>query len=592
MNSQPKTISILKNRATQIFDRLQIGRKIGYGYALAIGIAILGTTLGIAIGDYSCREPIEKQQIASQKQKLLENLKVSIYEAQIHALRLPVMLGNKSGLEYENNKFIESTNKAQKVINQIDDFRNEQKSQYKLLINSQELEKILYKLKIFVEYYNQLIQTELKAVNAWEIKPDTIQSSQIQLLIINSGQNTILIDQIFEQLNQQIELASVQQQEASQAVKYAEMLRIGIILASILLSGLIAIIMAVYTSLAIARPIEKVTQVAQQVAKEHNFELRVPVSTKDEIGLLATSLNQLIITISEYIEELEQAEGQLIQTEKMSSLGQMVAGVAHEINNPISFISANITYTQECTEAILELLSIYQKIYPHPDTKIKEYIEEIDLEFIKKDWPESLSSMKMSTDRIIEYVGSLRNFSRQDNSKISAVDIHTGINNTLVILNHRLKYGINIIKEYGDLPEVECYPTQINQIFMNILSNGIDALEETKPTYTYISTTNEDKQELPTIWINTTLEKLPSTFIPYVKITIKDNGPGISQEVQQKIFAPFFTTKSIGKGTGLGLAISSQIIEKHHGKIEVNSEIGKGTEFVITLPTKHQVTKL
>ena len=279
--------------------------------------------------------------------------------------------------------------------------------------------------------------------------------------------------------------------------------------------------------------------------------------------------------------ELQCTQSQLIQSEKLSSLGEMVAGVAHEVNNPINFIHGNLIPATEYTQDLLRLLELYQQYYPNPPQEIEEEIEAMDLEFLKIDIIKLLSSMRVGTKRIREIVLSLRNFSRLDEAEFKRVDIHEGLDSTLMILHNRLKATperpeIAIVKEYASLPPIECYPGQLNQVFMNILANAIDALEE----YNQKRTNNEIIANPNCIRIYT--YKITDNL---VIINISDNGAGIPPEVQKKLFDPFFTTKDVGKGTGLGLSISYQIVvEKHGGKLSCQSTLGKGTEFAIEIP--------
>ena len=284
------------------------------------------------------------------------------------------------------------------------------------------------------------------------------------------------------------------------------------------------------------------------------------------------------------LEELQWTQTQMIQNEKMSSNGQMVAGVAHEINNPVNFIHGNLIYVIYYTEDLLNLLQLYQNHYPHPHPEIEEEIEAIELDFLQEDIKKVLTSMQSGTERIIEIVKSLRNFSRLGEAEIKEVNLHEGLDSTLMILQHRFKtksgsLGIEIIKEYGQLPSVKCYPGQLNQVFMNILNNAIDAIEDVK---SYQSSQEKHYDNVGCIRIKTqVVEK------NWVEILIADNGVGVSEKVKSNLFQPFFTTKPIGKGTGLGLSVSYQVIvEKHKGKLECHSHIGKGAEFIIRIPIK------
>ena len=286
------------------------------------------------------------------------------------------------------------------------------------------------------------------------------------------------------------------------------------------------------------------------------------------------------------LSELQNTQAQLIQTEKMSSLGQLIAGVAHEINNPVNFIYGNVDYVRDYVQELIQLLQLYQEKYPNPTPEIKEQTSEIDVDFLMEDLPKVLSSMEMGADRIREIVQSLRNFSRTDEAAMKPVDIHEGLDNTLLILQNQLKSydqfpDIRVTKEYGDLPLVECYAGQLNQVFMNIISNAVDAI---KTDSSWVEISNQNPDITPHIQIRTTIDDSDD-----VGIEIMDNGPGMTTEVRKRLFDPFFTTKPVGKGTGLGLSISYQIIvEKHKGTINCWSEVGKGTTFHIRIPSKQK----
>lgn len=287
--------------------------------------------------------------------------------------------------------------------------------------------------------------------------------------------------------------------------------------------------------------------------------------------------------LSQALNELKQTQLQLVQTEKISSLGQLVAGVAHEINNPIGFISTNLHYANQYIEDVLILIRLFQKNCSNPGSEVEEQIEAMDLEHIEKDLPKLMSSMKLGTDTIKGIMQSLRNFSRTDGENKKLVDIHEGIEATLMILQHRLKAyskrpAIQVVKDYSILPKVQCFPGQLNQVFMNLLANAIDVLEESMIDSQELN--NENFANInPKIRIATTIDKYQVT------VKIADNGKGMPESVRSEIFQPFFTTKPEGKGTGLGLSISYQIItENHGGNLVCISSPGEGTEFLIQIP--------
>ncbi|WP_414752216.1 sensor histidine kinase [Anabaena sp. CCY 9910] len=319
----------------------------------------------------------------------------------------------------------------------------------------------------------------------------------------------------------------------------------------------------------------RTSKMAQITLRDLNYELEMRVEKR------AKELRYKNDQLTQTLQKLQQTQLQLIQTEKMSSLGEMVAGIAHEINNPITFVKNNVSYVKEYSQDLLNLIRSYQEYYTQPPDIIQVQINDIDLEFIQGDFIKILNSIEYGTDRVEKIVKSLRNFSRLDEAEIKSVDIHEGIDSTLMILSHRLTAidkhpEILLIKEYASLPLVECYPGLLNQVFMNILVNAIDALHE----YNWQRTDDEIKNSHSRIRICT--HQMNESWI---QIRIIDNGIGIPENIRDKLFNPFFTTKPLGKGTGIGLSISYQIIvEKHTGKLYCNSTEEQGTEFVIEIP--------
>ncbi|MBD2202493.1 GAF domain-containing protein [Calothrix sp. FACHB-1219] len=322
----------------------------------------------------------------------------------------------------------------------------------------------------------------------------------------------------------------------------------------------------------------EILKTATHIASIATETARAAAALQNANNELEKKVEERTAELQKTLLDLKKAQAQLVHSEKMSSLGQMVAGVAHEINNPISFIAGNLEYANQYIEDLLDLIAVYQQQYPQINPTIAAKIKAIDLDYLCKDLPKLMTSMKVGSERITEIVLGLRNFSRLDEATMKSVDIHEGIDNTLMILNHQLKMpnnlpDIQIIKQYVNLPKVGCYVNQLNQVFMNIINNAIYALKD-KQEYWQSAT------HPPTIHIKTSVLEDSK-----VVVSIKDNGSGMNSDTLKHIFDPFFTTKPVGQGTGLGLSISYQIIvEKHQGQLNCISTLGEGTEFLIEIP--------
>jgi two-component system NtrC family sensor kinase len=473
---------------------------------------------------------------------------------------------------------------------------------------------------LIVERKNRVVAATLLAVKSgtWQFPPPNLPATRITI----DNKKYLAKSVVFTGASQSLRITVLSSISLLEVAQYKLWEYLGLLF---LLGSSILTFTGFLIARTITRHLKAVTQVAQRVTQESNFDLQAPVTTEDEVGILAISFNQLIqqvkrllaeqyeanqklevysqtleqkveertqavrqknIALKDTLQQLKHTQSQLIQNEKMSSLGQLIAGIAHEINNPVNFIYGNLKYTDDYTQELLSLLQLYQKYYPYPEPEIQNAQQEADIEYLTEDLPKMLTSMKIGADRIREIVLSLRIFSRLDEAEFKTADIHEGIDSTLLILQHRIKFQsvdakqlvdrhrpeITVIKEYGKIPKIQCFAGQLNQVFMNILANAIDALEEAF----YNGLCPE-----PIIRISSTQVNENAV------VCIADNGTGIPEEIQSLLFDPFFTTKSVGKGTGMGLSISYQIItEKHRGSLRCISSPGQGTEFVITIPIR------
>ena len=544
------------------FPKNSIVHKIYGGYGISLGVAVLGVLVGLGLGNHYHQTAKEQLKIARTQGSLLGKLQLVAVDFRPEQEFIPV-LGDEPRFRQAEANFEGRVRQMKALLAQLQATTPSDK---------------MTPMQPFLEVYERVVDDyaerqrmilKLPAADKWETADFSRTERQINRFL--NSPPAVKFERYSDELKILIESSERQIEQAEKDLVKAEKFRTGVILGSLLLSVIIATILAFYTARTIARPIQKVTEVAQTVTGTEDFDLRVPVASSDEVGILAISFNQLIEWVEQYTRELNETQTQLIQTEKMSSLGQMVAGIAHEINNPIGFIHGNISHIESYTEELLNIVDIFRENSSKLEPEIIKIIEESDIDFIHEDFPKILQSMRMGTDRICEIVLSLRNFSRLDEAQVKACDLHEGLESTLLLLNHRLDAKIDVIKNYGKIPPVACHPAQINQVFMNIISNAIDALleqENQSHRKITIATESQDGQ---------------------VMIRIVDNARGIPPEIVGKLFDPFFTTKPVGKGTGLGLAISYKIIDKHGGKIRVNSSEGEGTEFIITLPIESSI---
>lgn len=566
-------------------DRLSIGRKIAVGYSVSVGIAVLGTGAGLAIGGLSEQQAVYQYRSAQNQTFLLERLENESLQLILHPEKLLATMEESLWLRYEISTYGSDEVRLKDTIEELSQIAALQDPE-----DSSELSALLEAMLVFLDDYRIWNQ---RIWSVFDNQPELFQDEMMQQVTSPTWRDLQIR---FERLSEDLTLLSYDAQfrrdGALFAWEQARRFRVWISALSMVMASALAILLALFTSRAIARPIYDLTKITQHITEQADFEQRVTIASQDETAQLAMSIDRLVMWVKQYTdelqlardtleiriqertEELQQTQSRLVQNEKMSSLGQLVAGVAHEINNPVSFIYGNIQPTMDHVSDLFSVIELYREYYPEPDEEIADFLEEVEIDFIEQDLPKILQSMRTGANRIKEIVLSLRTFSRLDESHLKKADLHAGIESTLMILKHRLKAqpsrpAINVTRNYGDLPLIECYAGPLNQVFMNLLVNAIDALEvELK----------EGNIEQLEISISTRI------LAEFCSIQIHNNGSAIPADVKARMFDPFFTTKEIGQGTGMGLAISYQIVTERHGGTLTCISNDNGTQFIILLP--------
>ncbi|MEM9772360.1 MAG: ATP-binding protein [Cyanobacteria bacterium P01_D01_bin.73] len=596
--------------------RQKITSKIALGYGISLSIALLGSSAGLIVGSWYESQASRDRDAATTRAELVARLENDALTLALHPQHLLTAMDEPLWLRYETSQFKSDISVLRSSITRFD-----------ALVLSQNFEQgeidkaaVVSTLRSFLDDYEVWVQSlwsALASTGTNAVAGQTPYQQKQRMMTVLAAELSqprakelqIKLERLSEQLALMVVSSNQLKRQAFVQFQWARSLRIWIVVASFVLSSALAIACALYISRAIARPIHQVTDQTHRITRERDFDLRVSVDTEDETARLAASIDQLVRWAGEYTHELELAQttleqrvdertqelriaqAQMVQSEKMSSLGQMVAGVAHEINNPVGFIYSNIDYATEYVKDLLALVNAYRSACPEQwrTEAIAQQEEEIDLEFLEKDVMKVLNSMQVGADRIKDIVLSLRTFSRVDESDLKSANLHDSLDSTLTILGHRLKANserdaIDIVRNYGDLPLVNCYVGQLNQVFMNLLANAIDALEEGMK-----GGANLQAKESKISGSSPLLQIVISTRLDGDRclINIRDNGSGIEPDVCNRIFDPFFTTKPTGKGTGMGLAISHQIVtEKHGGRLSCASAPGEGTTFTIEIPTE------
>lgn len=557
-NSVVNSSHKLAEQPLALYRHLNIRNKIGCGYALTISVAVLGTITGLTISNNQLQQARQQMVSADAERGYITKIQTEVLQTRLNQQQIIFLLENPQKLEKSYVYFLRDLTELETLFAEFPNTIDPGESKI--------LRQMIDEHHVILRQYWVKAEAIYEKNHLLNLQPNELLLARQVLIEFGNSNVARKLDQLSQHLEALAEEVDEKEKSANLALAAAEVTRTKILTVSILLSIACATLLALFTSRAIAQPLKTTTEVAQRVTQEGNFHLQVPVVAEDEVGILAKTLNQLISQVEQLLaEQKAEATRQLMQNEKMASLGRMLAGIVHEINNPINCVYGNLTPLNEYIKDLRQLLDTWENSVPQPPATVNAIAQEIDLDFLKQDLPKLLDSMQFGAVRARQILLSLKDFSRLDTVQPSSVNLHDCLESTLLILHSRVKKGVTITRNYGEIPAIEGYTGFLYQVFMNLLTNALDALEDVPDPEITITTKRQGSD--------------------WVTICIRDNGCGIVPENQEKIFESFFTTKPRGVGTGLGLALSHQIVvEKHGGQLTVESKVNQGTEFIVTLP--------